>query len=180
MDDFHHHTLQQAIAIFAKQKVLATKAIAQLDDEQLFATLDPEMNSVAVIVKHLHGNMKSRWTDFLTSDGEKPNRQRDDEFVSPEEHHRTQVMLWWEDGWGYLFSALDSLTPQDLEASVAIRGETTSVMAAILRQVDHYGQHVGQIVFLAKHLRGSTWRSLSIPRGESAAYLRRVTSASVR
>lgn len=164
--------LQQATGIFRKQKGLAERALAQLSDEQLFAVLDPEANSVAVIVRHLHGNMRSRWTRFLTSDGEKPDRQRDTEFITPDDRSRMQVMTWWEEGWNLVFSALQGLTPGDVSSTVHIRGEPVSVLAAILRQIDHYGQHVGQIVLLAKHARGTEWQSLSIPRGRSEEFNR--------
>jgi hypothetical protein len=158
---------------FRKQKALAERALAQLDDAQLFETIDPESNSVAIIVRHLYGNMKSRWTDFLTTDGEKPDRHRDEEFVPPASHDRAMVMDWWERGWEYLFTALDALTPADLDRTVQIRGDDLSVLSAILRQHDHYAMHVGQIVFLAKHLKGNDWTTLSIPRGRSAEYLQR-------
>jgi len=172
MNDVPTMFLEQATAIFRKQKALAEKAMAQLSDDQLFAVLDSEANSIAVIVKHLHGNMRSRWTDFLTTDGEKPDRQRDGEFIMPPSLTREQMMHWWEEGWAYLFSALAGLSPGDVSTTVRIRGEEMPVMAAILRQVDHYGQHVGQIVLVAKHARGAAWTSLSIPRGKSEEYLR--------
>lgn len=146
--------------------------MAQVSDEQLVAAIDSEANSIAVIVKHLHGNMRSRWTDFLTTDGEKPDRQRDAEFVLPPNPSREQVMKWWEEGWGFVFSALAGVSPSDVGASVRVRGEELSVMAAILRQIDHYGQHIGQIVLLAKHARGEEWKSLTIPRGKSEEFLR--------
>ena len=160
-----------ALSIFRKQKALAEKALAQVTDDDLFATLDAEANSIAVIIKHMHGNMRSRWTDLLTSDGEKPDRARDDEFVAPNERSRAQVMEWWERGWRYVFDAIEPLSPQQMDATVTIRREAMSVTAAILRQIDHYGQHVGQIVLLAKHMRGAEWQSPSIPRGKSQEYL---------
>lgn len=161
--------LNECIRAFRKQKALAERAFAQLGDDELFATIDPEANSIAVLVKHIHGNMRSRWTDFLTSDGEKPDRNRDNEFViGPHERTREVVLRWWEKGWSYLLDAVTALTSADLQAKVAIRGEAMPALAAILRQVDHYGQHVGQIVLLAKHLRGDKWQTLSIPRGKSA------------
>jgi hypothetical protein len=158
---------------FRKQKTLAERAMSQLDDGQLFETIDPESNSVAVIVRHLYGNMRSRWTDFLTTDGEKPDRHRDEEFVEPATRDRSAVMEWWERGWGHLFGTIDALSPEDLDRTVHIRGDALSVLAAILRQHDHYAMHVGQIVFLAKHFRGREWTSLSIPRGKSEEYLQR-------
>jgi len=149
-------------------KVRAEKAIAQLtDDRHLHVTLDTESNSIAVIVMHLSGNMLSRWTDFLTTDGEKPTRNRDAEFESPETMTRAELMAAWERGWACLFSAFDALTSADLTATVRIRGEQFSAMAAIVRQFDHYASHIGQIVFLAKHLEWERWQSLSIPRRKS-------------
>lgn len=161
--------LNDCIRAFRKQKTLGERAFTQLGEEELFATIDPEANSIAILVKHLHGNMRSRWTDFLTSDGEKPARNRDSEFViGPHERTRDTVLQWWENGWSYVLDAVTALTPADLTANVAIRGEVMPVITAILRQVDHYGQHVGQIVLLAKHLKGDRWQTLSIPRGKSA------------
>jgi hypothetical protein len=149
--------------------------MAQVSDPQLFEAIDPEANSIAVIVKHLHGNMRSRWTNFLTTDGEKPDRQRDGEFEMSPQASRDDVMRWWDEGWAAVFSALAGLTAGDVGATVRVRGEALSVMAAILRQIDHYAQHVGQIVLLAKHARGEAWQSLSIPRGKSEEYLRQLT-----
>lgn len=173
MNDFRAELLRSVLAVFTKQKKLGERAMAQLSDDDLFATLDTESNSIAVIVKHLRGNMRSRWTDFLTADGEKPDRDRDQEFIPPAERSRAEVMRWWEEGWRSLFDALGALRPGDLEATVHIRGEPLTATAAILRQVDHYAQHVGQIVLLAKHHRGADWQTLSIARGMSAEYLRR-------
>ncbi len=161
--------LNACIRAFRKQKTLGERAFTQLGDDELFAAIDPEANSIAVLVKHLHGNMRSRWTDFLTSDGEKPDRNRDSEFViGPHERTRDTVLQWWEDGWSYLLDAVTALTPADLQAHVTIRGEAMPAITAILRQVDHHGQHVGQIVLLAKHLKGDKWQTLSIARGNSA------------
>lgn len=161
-----------ALWIFERQKLQGEKAMAQLSDEQLFAQIDPESNSIAILVRHLHGNMRSRWTNLLTSDGEKPDRQRDSEFIAPDQRTRQQVMTWWEDGWRYVFDAITPLQAYQIDATVTIRREPMSVMQAILRQIDHYGHHVGQIVLLAKHLRGADWQTLSIPRGKSEEYLR--------
>ena len=166
--------LVQSKAVFRMYKDLGDKAMAQLaDDAEFFRTLDPESNSVAIIVKHLRGNMRSRWTDFLTSDGEKPDRQRDEEFVMRERLGRADVMRWWEEGWSAVFAALDALTEDDLGRTVTIRGEPHTVVQAIQRQVAHYASHVGQIVFLAKHLRSTDWKTLSIPRGRSEEFLKR-------
>jgi uncharacterized damage-inducible protein DinB len=160
---------------FRKVKALADAAIAQLDDAQLHAQLDAEANSVAMLMRHLAGNMRSRWTDFLTSDGEKPWRRRDQEFEAPAAD-RAGLLAEWEAGWATLFGALDSLTDADLERRVVIRGESPTVLAAIARQLAHYAGHVHQIVLLGKHLRGPGWRVLSIPRGQSQAYTDRLKS----
>jgi hypothetical protein len=161
--------LKSAVFELRRAKTLGEKAIAQVDDDQLNVQLDPEANSVAVIVKHLAGNMLSRWTEFLTSDGEKPWRNRDQEFEAPRPLDRAEVMATWEKGWACLFEALAALHPEDLARRVRIRGEELLVVDAINRQLTHYSQHVGQLVFLAKHLAGPRWKSLSIPRGQSAA-----------
>lgn len=156
---------------YRAQKRLGDGALAQLEDADVNARPDPLANSVAVIVKHLHGNMLSRWTDFLTSDGEKPERRRDEEF---EEERATvaQVRAWWDEAWRVAFAELDALGPADLGRSVTIRGEPHSVPRALLRQLTHTAQHVGQIVLLAKHARGEEWRTLSIPRGGTAQFNR--------
>jgi uncharacterized damage-inducible protein DinB len=169
------HYLDDALAILRDYKRLAEKAFAQLKDEELFVALDEGANSIGVIIKHMSGNMRSRWTDFLTSDGEKPDRNRDAEFVLSDETSRDELMEQWEDGWRCVFSAVESLQPEDLERKVFIRGEEHSVMEAINRQLTHYAYHTGQIVFLAKHLRSTEWKWLSIPRNRSAdfnAYLK--------
>jgi len=165
--------IEDSLTLFRYYKKLADGAMAQVGDEQLFATLDGEMNSIAVIVKHMAGNMKSRWTDFLTSDGEKPDRDRDSEFVEPP-CSREALMELWEAGWNCLFQALEPLTDADLTRTVTIRGEPHSVMQAVNRQVAHYSYHCGQIVFLAKHFRGGEWTSLSVPRGRSGAFNEKV------
>jgi uncharacterized damage-inducible protein DinB len=158
---------------FRKVKALADGAIAQLDDAQLHARIDPEANSVAMLMHHLAGNMRSRWTDFLTSDGEKPWRQRDAEFEPPP-GDRTALLATWDAGWTTLFAALDRLEDDDLARPVTIRGESQTALAAIARQLAHYAGHGHQIVLLAKHLRGADWRVLSIPRGQSQAYTARL------
>jgi uncharacterized damage-inducible protein DinB len=165
--------LADSIAVFRYYKELAERAMAQLADEQLFVSIDDESNSIAIVVKHLAGNMRSRWTDFLTSDGEKPNRNRDAEFFGPPET-RAALMMMWEQGWGYLLNTLDSLTDQDMTRTVTIRGEAHSVMQAINRQVAHYSYHCGQIVLLARHLNHESWRPLTVPRGKSEEFNRRV------
>lgn len=148
-------------------KKLAEKALDQLKDEEYFITLDEESNSVAVVMKHMAGNMFSRWTDFLTSDGEKPNRNRDYEFVISPETTKDDMRDYWERGWQCVFDALDPLQIEDLEKRVYIRGEEHTVVQAINRQLMHYAYHIGQIVYLAKHFRASDWSSLSIPRNRS-------------
>ena len=166
--------IQDSLAVFHSWKSLAEKAMTQMKDEDFHVALDPESNSVAVIVKHMAGNMRSRWRDFLTSDGEKPDRQRDTEFEMPEKLSRAQIMEMWERGWQYVWDALEPLTDADLTRTVYIRNEPHSVMQAINRQVAHYANHIGQIIFLAKHLRSSEWKAVTIPRGKSDEFLRRV------
>jgi hypothetical protein len=165
--------IEDSIALFRFNKKIAEGAIYQVSDEQLFAVLDEEMNSIAIIAKHMAGNMRSRWTEFLTSDGEKSNRNRDSEFVAPPAT-REDLMRIWNDGWDRVFHALEPLTNADLERTVTIRGEPHSVMQAINRQIAHYSYHCGQIVFLAKHFKASDWKSLSVPRNKSADFNRRV------
>ena len=160
-------------AIFRQYKKLGEGAMVQVADEDLTRTLDPEMNSIAIIVKHMAGNMSSRWTDFLTSDGEKPTRNRDAEFEEPPAT-RAELMELWERGWACLFAALDPLTDADLTRSVTIRGEAHSVMQAINRQVAHYSYHCGQIVMLAKHFQSTSWKTLSVARKQSAEFNRKV------
>lgn len=162
--------LETLVDNFRAGKALADRAMAQVSDEQFFAALDAESNSIAVIVKHLAGNLRSRWTDFLISDGEKPDRNRDSEFEIGESATRAELMSAWEDGWQCAFRTLDALTPEDLAKTVHIRGEPHSVVKATTRQLAHAAQHVGQIVFLAKHFAGRSWQTLSIPRGESQAF----------
>jgi uncharacterized damage-inducible protein DinB len=162
--------LQDSIGLLRYYKKLGERAMAQCPDEALFITLDAESNSIAILVKHLAGNMRSRWLDFLTTDGEKPDRNRDTEFETPPTT-RAQLTEMWERGWKYVFDALEPLTEADLTRTVTIRTEPHSVMQAINRQVAHYAHHVGQILFLAKHLtftKTGKWESLSVPRGKSA------------
>ena len=161
---------EDALSSLRSGKKLADKAIAQLKDEEFFVTLDQESNSIAVIMKHMAGNMFSRWTDFLNSDGEKPNRNRDMEFVIEPHTTKDDVIDYWERGWKCVFEALEPLRPEDLEKTVKIRGEEHTIVEAINRQMMHYSYHVGQIVFLAKHFRSTEWTSLSIPRNRSAEF----------
>jgi|SRR5580658_3191235 hypothetical protein len=170
MTDVAAQFLDEAHRQMRGHKRLAEGAMAQLRDEELFITLDPESNSIAVIVKHMAGNMRSRFTDFLTSDGEKPDRHRDQEFELGPTTTRTDLTKWWEDGWARVFSTLEALKPEDFTRTVTIRGEPHTVLQAINRQIAHYAQHTGQIIFLAKHIRSSKWKTLSIPRGKSEDY----------
>jgi len=165
--------IEDSLSLFRHYKKLAEGAIEQVTDDQLFVRLDEEMNSIGIIMKHMAGNMRSRWTDFLTTDGEKPDRNRDTEFVEPPDS-RAALMRTWNEGWQRVFDALGPLSDADLERKVAIRGEPHSVMQAINRQIAHYAYHCGQIVFLAKHFRASEWRSLSVPRNKSADFNRKV------
>ena len=167
--------LEDSLAVFRTYKSLGERAMAQVSDEQLQLAIDAESNSIAIIVKHLAGNMRSRWTDFLTTDGEKPDRNRDTEFDTPPAT-RAALMESWEAGWRRVFAALEPLKDSDLERTVYIRNEPHSVMQAINRQVAHYALHIGQIIFLAKHLQSSRWVSLSIPRGKSGDFNTRVAS----
>jgi len=173
-DDIAAHYLDEARRQFRGHKRLGEGAIAQLTDDQLFVTLDPESNSVAIVVKHLAGNMRSRFTDFLTSDGEKPDRHRDQEFELTAKTTRSEIMQWWEQGWACVFAALDSLTPGDVIRTVYVRHEPHTVLQAVNRQLAHYAYHVGQIVFLAKHLRSTDWKTLSVPRGQSEEFNRKM------
>jgi Protein of unknown function (DUF1572) len=166
--DLAAHYLDEAHRQMRGHKRLAEGAMAQLKDDELFITLDPEANSIAVIVKHMAGNMRSRFTDFLTSDGEKPDRRRDQEFeLNPATTTRADLTKWWEEGWARVFATIEGLKPDDVMRKVPIRGEPHTVMQAINRQIAHYAQHTGQIVFMAKHIRGGKWKTLSIPRGKS-------------
>jgi hypothetical protein len=167
--------VEDALSIFRQYKLLGERAILQVSDDQLFASLDEESNSIAIIVKHITGNMRSRWTDFLTTDGEKPSRNRDGEFVDPPAT-REALMRDWEDGWACVFRAIEPLTEADLTSTVTIRGEAHSVMQAINRQLSHYPMHVGQIILLAKHYAGEQWETLSVARNKSAEFNRKVTA----
>jgi hypothetical protein len=170
MPDLATHYLEEIQRQFRGHKRMGEAAMAQLADVDFFVVLDPESNSIAALVKHIAGNARSRFTDFLTSDGEKPDRFRDREFEVSASTTRGEVMGWWEEGWSHVFSALDPLTPEDVQRTVTIRQEPHTVMQALNRAVAHYAQHVGQIVFLAKHLRSAQWQTLSIPRGKSEGY----------
>jgi hypothetical protein len=167
--------LEDSLTLFRYYKKLAEGAMEQVTDEQLVSVLDAEMNSIALIVKHMVGNMRSRWTDFLTSDGEKPDRNRDNEFVDPFST-REALLKSWESGWSHVFAALEPLQASDLDRTVTIRGEAHSVMQAVNRQIAHYAYHIGQIVFLAKHFQHARWKSLSVPRNKSGRFNERVAA----
>ncbi len=173
--EFTTSYIQDSLEVFRGYKRLAERAMEQVTDEQLFAVLDPEANSIAIIVKHMAGNMRSRWTDFLTTDGEKPDRDRDQEFIDPAAT-RGELMALWDEGWDRVYRALGPLTDADLGRTVTIRGEAHSVMQAINRQVAHYALHIGQIVLLAKHFGCDHWQSLSVPRNQSAEFNRKVAA----
>lgn len=160
--------VQEAVRAFREYKKHAEGAFAQLRPEDWLRLIDPEANSIAIIVKHMAGNMRSRWTNFLTSDGEKPNRDRDSEFVLDSSTRPEQIMEWWETGWKFVFAAVEPLTADDLSKKITIRGREHTVLQAINRQLMHYAEHIGQIILLAKHYRGAEWKTLSIPKGQSA------------
>jgi hypothetical protein len=173
--EFTTSYIEDSLAVFHHYKRLAERAMEQVADDQLFTMLDPEANSIAIIVKHMVGNMRSRWIDFLTTDGEKPARDRDSEFVDPPAT-RAQLLAEWESGWACLFAAIEPLAESDLKLTITIRGEAHSVLQAINRQLAHYPYHVGQIVLLAKHFACDHWRSLSVPRNQSSEFNRKVAS----
>jgi hypothetical protein len=170
--------VEDALTLLRHYKKLAEGAMEQVTDEQLFAVLDEEMNSIAVLAKHLAGNMRSRWMDFLVSDGEKPDRDRDSEFADPPPT-REALMKIWAEGWDYVFAAVEPLSDADLSRIVTIRGEAHTVMQAINRQMTHYAYHCGQIVLLAKHFQSGRWKTLSIPRGRSGEYLKKVRAGEI-
>jgi hypothetical protein len=168
--EFTTSHLQDSLVLFRQYRKLAEKAVEQVSDDEFFRALDEEANSIGVIMRHMAGNMRSRWRDFLTTDGEKLDRNRDQEFELPGGASREKVMAEWNDGWAVVFAALEPLTEADLGREVFIRGERHSVTQAINRQLTHYASHVGQIILLAKHFRGKDWNTLSIPRGKSAEF----------
>ena len=169
MEPFASNYLTDAILSYRNAKKMAERAIEQVSDDEFFRQIDEESNSLAMIVKHIAGNLHSRWGDFLMTDGEKPDRNRDAEFELTEET-RESLMEFWETGWQTLFDNIGPLTPADLSKQVTIRGEPHTIVEAINRQLTHYAMHVGQIVFLAKHLRSSEWKTLSVPRNRSAEF----------
>lgn len=162
--------LSDALQSFRNHKKLAERALAQITDEEFFATIDAESNSLAVLVKHIAGNLHSRWKDFLTADGEKPGRFRDGEFLVAETDTRASLAEFWETGWQTLFDAIGPLTVEDLSRTITIRGEPHTIVEAINRQMMHYAMHIGQIIMLAKHFRSDTWQTLSVPRNRSAEF----------
>ena len=164
------HYLEDALRTFRNYKKLAERAFAQLGDEDFFRTIDEESNSIAVNMKHMAGNMISRWTDFLTSDGEKPERDRDLEFVLPPATTKAEMLAYWEQGWTATFAAIEPLTADDLMRTITIRGQAHTVVQAINRQLAHYAYHVGQIVYLAKHFKSGDWQTLSMPKDKSAEF----------
>jgi hypothetical protein len=176
MPDLGSLYLDEVFRGFRGNKRLADDAIAQLSDEQFFTQPDPESNSVAIVVKHMAGNLHSRFTDFLTSDGEKADRNRDQEFVSGPDVTREQLLQSWERGWGILFDTVNSLTANDLGRTVTIRTEPHSVLQALNRAYGHCAYHVGQITFLAKHWKGAEWKSLSVPKGQSEQFNARMVA----
>ena len=164
------HYLDDALQRFRDYKQLAERAFAQISDEEFFRTLDEESNSIAINMKHIAGNMISRWTDFLTTDGEKPERNRDLEFVMLPETSKNDMLAYWERGWQCVFEAVEPLKPEDLMRTIRVRGQDHTVVQAINRQLAHYAYHVGQIVFLAKHFKSGEWQSLSVPKNRSAEF----------
>lgn len=162
------HYLADALKSFRSYKKLAERAFDQINNEDFFRTIDEESNSIAINIKHMAGNMISRWTDFLTTDGEKPERNRDLEFVMLPETTKEEMVAYWEQGWKITFAAIAPLTEEDLLRTIRIRGQDHTVVQAINRQLTHYAYHVGQIVYLAKHFRGRAWKSLSVPKNKSA------------
>ena len=168
------HYLADALQTFRDYKKLAERSFAQISDDEFFKTIDEETNGIAVNMKHLAGNMISRWTDFLTTDGEKPERDRDIEFVILPGTTKDEMLAYWEQGWQCVFDAVEPLKPEDLMRTIVIRGREYTVLQAINRQLAHYAYHTGQIVFLAKHFRSSEWQSLSVPRNKSAEFNARI------
>jgi len=166
IENYKADTLQS----FRNYKKLAERALEQVSDDDFFRQIDPESNSVAIIVKHIAGNLHSRWRDFLTTDGEKPDRCRDGEFIAFDNDSRESLMQFWETGWQTLFDAIEPISPTDFDKTVTIRGEPHTVVEAINRQLTHYPMHIGQLILLAKHFRSAEWKTLSVPRNRSAEF----------
>ncbi len=163
----NYHT--DAIQSFRNYKTMAERAMEQVSNEEFFRQIDPEANAIAVIVKHIAGNLNSRWRDFLATDGEKPERNRDAEFEIVDDT-RESLMEFWEAGWQTLFDNIGPLTKQDFEKTITVRGEIHTIVEAINRQLAHYPYHIGQIVLLAKHFRSEDWKTLSVPKNKSAEF----------
>ena len=168
IENYKADTLQS----FRNYKKLAERALEQVSDDDFFRQIDPESNSVATIVKHIAGNLHSRWRDFLTTDGEKPDRCRDGEFIAFDNDSRESLMQFWETGWQTLFDAIEPISPTDFDKTVTIRGEPHTVVEAINRQLTHYPMHIGQLILLAKHFRSAEWKTLSVPRNRSGEFNR--------
>jgi hypothetical protein len=172
MNDFRDTYLSDIIRTYRNYKSLGEKALAQMPDAHLHTELDAGWNSVAIIIKHVAGNFRSRFQDFLTADGEKPHRNRDGEFEMPEHASREEILRWWELGWSTALGSIEALRPQDLDRIVHIRGEPFVVVEALNRSITHMAYHLGQIVYLARHFTGANWESLSIPKGMSSEHVR--------
>jgi len=166
--DFRDVYLRDMVQTFRNYKTLGERAMAQVSDADLHTLVDPDANSIALVVKHVTGNLRSRFRDFLTADGDKPDRNRDGEFEMPARAARAELMQWWESAWAVVLASIEALAPTDLDRTVYIRGEAFVVVEALNRSVTHTAYHVGQIVLLAKHFAGHNWKSLSIPKGQSA------------
>lgn len=178
-ESFISNYKSDALTSFRNYKMLAERAVEQVSDEEFFAAIDGEANSIAVLLKHIAGNLHSRWRDFLTTDGEKPDRDRDTEFIADGDN-RESLLKFWESGWQVLFDNLEPLTDQDFARTITIRGEPHSVVEAVNRQLTHYSYHIGQIVLLAKHFRSSDWKTLSVPRNRSGEFNKHLTEKQAR
>jgi hypothetical protein len=178
-ESFISNYKSDALTSFRNYKKLAERAIEQVSDEEFFAAIDGEANSIGVVLKHIAGNLHSRWRDFLTTDGEKPDRDRDTEFIADGDN-RESLLKFWESGWQVLFDNLEPLTDQDFARTITIRGEPHSVVEAVNRQLTHYSYHIGQIVLLAKHFRSSDWKTLSVPRNRSGEFNKHLTEKQAR
>jgi hypothetical protein len=168
VDAFRTAYLHDLARTFRHYKSLGDGAIAQVSDDNLHALVDPDANSVAIVITHIAGNLRSRFTDFLTSDGEKPGRNRDGEFAMPARPSRAELLAAWSDAFAIALASIESLRPEDLDRTIYVRQEAFLVVEALNRSVSHTAYHVGQIVLLAKHFAGPHWTTLSIPKGKSA------------
>jgi hypothetical protein len=170
MDPIRTAYQQDVARAFRKYQSLADGALAQVSDDDLHTLIDPDANTIAVVMKHVAGNLRSRFTDFLTADGEKPDRNRDGEFEMPAQASRVELLASWNEGFAIALASIEALKPEDLDRSVYIRREALLVVEALNRSLAHTAYHVGQIVYLAKHFAGPAWKSLSIPKGKSADF----------